>query len=134
MSTAVQTHSKVWLKRGREKSLLRKHPWVFSGAVERMQGEAGSGDTVEIVDAAGAFLAWAAYSPSSQIRARVWSFDREETIGAAFLRGRLQRAIESRRDLGLLGADGASQVVLRSNVATPRASAFVRELAAAFRG
>src|SRR5262245_21032390 len=111
MSTSVPTHSKVLLKRGREKSLLRKHPWVFSGAIERVQGEAGPGDTVEIVDASGAFLAWAAYSPASQIRARVWSFEREETIGAAFLRGRLERAIESRRRLGLLGADTACRLV-----------------------
>ena len=51
MSTAVPTHSKVWLKRGREKSLLRKHPWLFSGAIERVQGEPGPGETVEIVDA-----------------------------------------------------------------------------------
>ncbi len=119
MSTAVPTHSKLWLKRGREKSLLRKHPWIFSGAVERVQGEAGPGDTVEIVDAAGAFLAWAAYSPASQIRARVWSFQREETIGAAFLRGRLERAIESRRDLGLLGAEAACRLVFAESDGLP---------------
>ena len=119
MSTAVPTHSKVLLKRGREKSLLRKHPWVFSGAIERVQGEAGPGDTVEIVDASGAFLAWAAYSPASQIRARVWSFEPEETIGAAFLRGRLERAIESRRRLGLLGADTACRLVFAESDGLP---------------
>jgi 23S rRNA (cytosine1962-C5)-methyltransferase len=119
MSTAVPTHSKVWLKRGREKSLLRKHPWVFSGAIERVQGEAGPGDTVEIVDASGAFLAWAAYSPASQIRARVWSFEAEEAIGAAFLRGRLERAIELRRRLGLLAADTACRLVFAESDGLP---------------
>jgi 23S rRNA (cytosine1962-C5)-methyltransferase len=107
------------LKRGREKSLLRKHPWVFSGAIERVQGEPGAGDTVEIVDASGAFLAWAAYSPASQIRARVWSFVLEEAIGAAFLRGRLERAIESRRQLGLLGANTACRLVFAESDGLP---------------
>jgi 23S rRNA (cytosine1962-C5)-methyltransferase len=112
-------HSKVWLKRGREKSLLRKHPWVFSGAIERVQGEVGPGDTVEIVDASGAFLAWAAYSPASQIRARVWSFEAGEAIGAAFLRGRLERAIELRRRLGLLAADTACRLVFAESDGLP---------------
>ena len=115
----MPTHSKVWLKRGREKSLLRKHPWVFSGAIERVQGEPAPGDTVEIVDAAGAFLAWAAYSPASQIRARVWSFVPEETIDAAFLRGRLERAIESRRELGLVGTDTACRLVFAESDGLP---------------
>jgi len=119
MSTAVPTHSKVWLKRGREKSLRRKHPWVFSGAIERVQGEAGPGDTVEVVDASGAFLAWAAYSPASQIRARVWSFEPDVTIGAAFLRGRIERAIESRRRLGMLGADAACRLVFAESDGLP---------------
>jgi 23S rRNA (cytosine1962-C5)-methyltransferase len=115
----VPTHSKLWLKRGREKSLLRKHPWVFSGAIERVQGEPKPGDTVEIVDAAGAFLALAAYSPASQIRARVWSFEPEESIGAAFLRGRLERAIDSRRQLGLLGAEAACRLVFAESDGLP---------------
>ncbi|MGC1376330.1 MAG: 23S rRNA (cytosine(1962)-C(5))-methyltransferase RlmI, partial [Anaerolineales bacterium] len=66
------------LKPGREKSLLRRHPWVFSGAVERAEGNPGSGETIEVLDAKGHFVARAAYSPSSQIRARVWSFDPSE--------------------------------------------------------
>ena len=115
----MPTHSKVWLKRGREKSLLRKHPWVFSGAIERVQGEPEPGDTVELVDASGAFLAWAAYSPASQIRARVWSFVPEETIDAAFLRGRLERAIELRRRLGLLAADTACRLVFAESDGLP---------------
>ena len=66
---------KLILKPGREKSLLRRHPWVFSGAVERIEGSAESGDTVAIHANHGEFLGWAAYSPQSQIVARVWDFD-----------------------------------------------------------
>ena len=68
---------KIWLKPGREKSLRRRHPWVFSGAIARVEGEPASGATVEVVTEGGEFLARAAWSPISQIRARVWSFRRE---------------------------------------------------------
>ena len=66
------------LAKGREKSLLRRHPWVFSGAVARMEGKASLGETIDIVDHQGKWLARGAYSPASQIRARVWTFDKEE--------------------------------------------------------
>jgi 23S rRNA (cytosine1962-C5)-methyltransferase len=115
----VPTHAKLWLKRGREKSLLRKHPWVFSGAIERVQGEPSAGDTVEVLDVSGAFLAYAAYSPASQIRARTWSFAAAEAIDATFLRRRLERAIESRRRLGLLGADAACRLVFAESDGLP---------------
>jgi 23S rRNA (cytosine1962-C5)-methyltransferase len=62
------------LKPGREKSLLRRHPWVYSGAIASQAGDPNEGDTVAIQDSGGCFLAWGAYSPHSQIRARVWSW------------------------------------------------------------
>lgn len=73
------------LAKGREKSLLRRHPWVFSGAVARMEGKASLGETIDIVDHQGKWLARGAYSPASQIRARVWTFDPSESIDIAFL-------------------------------------------------
>ncbi len=73
----------VVLKPGREKSLRLRHPWVFSGAIERVEGTPGSGESVDVVAADGAWLARAAYSPSSQIRARVWTFA-DLTIDEAF--------------------------------------------------
>jgi 23S rRNA (cytosine1962-C5)-methyltransferase len=85
------------LKKGREKSLKRRHPWIFSGAVEKAAGKAG--DTVEVVDATKKFIARAAYSPKSQIRARVWTFDSGEEVDAAFFRGRLERALALREAL-----------------------------------
>ncbi len=87
------------LKKGREKSLKRRHPWVFSGAIERVTGKPASGETVEILDAAKKTLALAAYSPKSQIRARVWSFDAAEAIDAGFFRKRLQAALRLRAQL-----------------------------------
>jgi 23S rRNA (cytosine1962-C5)-methyltransferase len=87
------------LKPGREKSLLRRHPWVFSGAVARVEGDPATGDTVAVHAADGKFIAWAAYSPVSQIRARVWSWDETDSIDAGFLRARLRRALEARERL-----------------------------------
>ena len=80
------------LAKGREKSLLRRHPWVFSGAVARMEGKANLGETIDIVDHQGKWLARGAYSPASQIRARVWTFDKSESIDIDFFTRRLQQA------------------------------------------
>jgi 23S rRNA (cytosine1962-C5)-methyltransferase len=89
----------VVLKKGREKSLKRRHPWLFSGAIEKAIGKPGPGDTVEVRDASGQPLARAAYSPKSQIRARVWSFNLEEEIDVGFFRGRIERALALREAL-----------------------------------
>jgi 23S rRNA (cytosine1962-C5)-methyltransferase len=86
----------IELKRGREKSVKRRHPWLFSGAVERVRGEPKSGDTVEVRDASGQVLARAAYSPASQIRARVWTFNAGEEVDAEFFRSRIMRALALR--------------------------------------
>ena len=63
------------LRAGRDKSLKRRHPWIFSGAVERVDGAPASGETVLVKSAAGQPVAVAAWSPRSQIQARIWSFD-----------------------------------------------------------
>jgi len=88
----------IVLKRGREKSIKRRHPWLFSGAIERVHGKPAAGDTIE-VRAGSTVLALAAYSPKSQIRARVWSFDSAEEIGPQFLRARLALALALRESL-----------------------------------
>ncbi len=84
----------IRLRPGKEKSLLRGHPWIFDGAVAK--GSADSGETVRIESHEGAFLAWAAYSPKSRIRARVWSFDPAERIDADFFSARVRKAIQAR--------------------------------------
>ncbi len=99
--TKLPEKPRLILKEGREQSLLRRHPWIFSGAVQRLIGAPRMGETVEVYSAEGEFLAQAAYSPVSQIRARVWSFD-TQPVDAEFLRRRLERALEQRSALGLL--------------------------------
>ncbi len=92
--------SALILKPGREKSLLRRHPWVFAGAVAHLEREVAPGATVEVLSSEGEFLARAAYSPRSQIRARVWTFD-DEPVGEHFLRARIRSALDLRRRLNL---------------------------------
>ena len=85
------------LKPGRERSLKRRHPWVFSGAVEEIVGNPRNGETVRVCGADGKFLAWAAYSPASQIRARVWTFDEADVPGPKLLDRRVDAALARRR-------------------------------------
>ena len=99
------------LKSGRERSVLRRHPWIFSGAVEDIVGSPHTGDTVQVRATDGRFLAWAAYSPASQIRARAWSFEEaqvpgpellDQKVGAALSRRRAEIAAESGNALRLV--------------------------------
>ena len=92
------------LKPGKEKSLKRRHPWVYSQGIAAIKGmpdksEPASGQTVKVLAADSSFLAWAAYSPQSQIRARVWSFEAEAKIDAAWLHAQLDAAIQRRAHL-----------------------------------
>lgn len=85
----------IRLREGKEKSLLRRHPWIFESAIAR--GGADAGETVRVEAADGRFLAWAAFSPASRIRARAWSFDEGQRIDAAFLHDQLAQAIAARQ-------------------------------------
>ena len=89
--------NKLLLKKGRERSLKRRHPWIFSGAVEKAGGKPG--ETLEVRDSSGQALALAAYSPQSQIRARVWSFDASVSINEDFFKEKIKRALRLREQL-----------------------------------
>lgn len=89
----------VTLKPQREKSLLRRHPWIFTGAVAQIQGSPQTGETVEVASSQGELLGRGAYSPHSQIVVRMWSFDPAEEISSTFFRTRLQRGIAGRQAL-----------------------------------
>jgi 23S rRNA (cytosine1962-C5)-methyltransferase len=84
----------ICLREGKERSLLRRHPWIFESAIAR--GGADAGETVRVESSEGRFLAWAAFSPASKIRARVWSFDEGQRIDAAFFAAACQVAIQAR--------------------------------------
>jgi len=87
------------LKHGREKSLKRRHPWIFSGALEKVEGSPESGETILVRSHDGKPLALAAWSPQSQIRARVWSFDTAASIDRAFFEERIRKAVALRAAL-----------------------------------
>jgi len=87
---------RVTLKPGRDKSLRQRHPWIFAGAIDRVDTEPESGQSVAIHSADGTRLAIAAWSPTSQIRARVWAFDAGVEVDASFLRARIARSVAAR--------------------------------------
>ncbi len=89
----------IRLAPGKERSVLRRHPWIFSGAIAAVDGAAAPGETAAVVSAAGTPLGWGAYSPQSQIRVRMWSFDPSVEVSPELLRGRLQQALVARRAL-----------------------------------
>jgi len=93
----------IQLREGKERSLLRRHPWVFEGGIAK--GKADSGELVKVQAHDGSFLAWGAYSPSSMIRVRAWSFDETERIDSSFFERRIQRAVAMRARLPI-ASDG----------------------------
>ncbi len=92
-----RTEPALVLKPGKEKSLLRRHPWIYATAVAQVTGRPESGETVRVLGADGRFLARAAYSPASAIRARAWTFDADEPVDAALIAARVRAAV-ARRD------------------------------------
>ncbi|MEW6098867.1 MAG: class I SAM-dependent methyltransferase [Pseudomonadota bacterium] len=97
----------ITLREGKERSLLRQHPWVFQGSIDK--GKADPGETVRVVAHDGRFLAWAAYSPTSMIRVRAWSFEEAERIDAAFFERRLRAALAARARMPI-ASDGVRLV------------------------
>jgi len=97
----------IRLREGKERSLLRHHPWVFQGSIER--GKADPGETVRVESAEGQFLCWGAFSPSSMIRVRAWTFDEAERVDHAFFKRRIARALALRARLPI-ASDGVRLV------------------------
>lgn len=86
----------------RDRSLQRRHPWIFSGAVDQVNGSPGPGETVLVRGADGAPIGWAAFSPESQIRARMWNFEPDEAVTPEFVAAQVTTAASRRA--GLLGS------------------------------
>jgi 23S rRNA (cytosine1962-C5)-methyltransferase len=87
----------IKVREGKERSLRRRHPWVFQGSIAK--GQADAGETVRVESHEGEFLAWASFSPTSMIRARAWSFEEGERIDHAFFKRRIQAALDLRARL-----------------------------------
>ena len=97
--TATPGIKKLFLIPGREKSVLRQHPWIFSGGVDRVEGDPIMGEDVLVCSHAGEPLAIGAYSPLSQMRDKIWAFNPNVKIDQAFFDQRVQSAFESRKSL-----------------------------------
>jgi 23S rRNA (cytosine1962-C5)-methyltransferase len=88
----------IRLKPGQEKSVLNRHPWVFTGAIAGTRGRRPEGgEIVDVVDADGAFLARGYYNPASQIAVRLLTWDADEPIDDAFWQRRLEASLARRR-------------------------------------
>jgi 23S rRNA (cytosine1962-C5)-methyltransferase len=107
------------LARGRERSVRRHHPWIFSGSVAEVHGNPQPGDTVEVTDHEGAWLARAAYSPQSKIRARIWTWDPERRVDEEFVRQRIDQAVSARQGLPESGACDAYREVFAESDGFP---------------
>lgn len=101
----------IKIKKGSEDFLHRHHPWIFSGAVKEPSGPVRNGETVTVISSQGRWLASGAYSPHSQIRVRVWSFEQDEDITEQFFRERLARALQIRAPLLAGGSLTACRLV-----------------------
>jgi 23S rRNA (cytosine1962-C5)-methyltransferase len=110
-STDHRLRAKVALKRGREKPVLNRHPWIFSGAIKNIEGECTDGDIVTVVDSRGNFLAQGYLNRRSQITVRLLSWIEEETIDRSFFRHRLEQAIAIRQPLEENPATSAYRMV-----------------------
>jgi 23S rRNA (cytosine1962-C5)-methyltransferase len=108
----------IVLKPGREKSLLRRHPWIFSGAVQQVGGDVVPGGTLELLSSNWQLLARAAYSPHSQIRARVWTFEDEE-VDKEFFRRRVRSALAARQMLNVERHSNASRLIYAESDGIP---------------
>ena len=91
----------IRLKEGRERSIKKQHPWIFSGAIKEIIGNPDIGDTVQIVEFNNTPLAVAAFSPHSQIAARVWTFDSSQKIDKNFIKEKIEQALIFRKKINL---------------------------------
>jgi 23S rRNA (cytosine1962-C5)-methyltransferase len=109
----------IRLKAGRERPLKRRHPWIFSGAIESVHGDPAAAESVDVFSSQGEWFATAAYSPHSQIRGRVLSWDRDQEIGPEFIRARIDQALRNRVPWQKLGESNAWREVFSESDGMP---------------
>ena len=108
----------ITLKPGLEKSLLRRHPWIFSFAIQSVEGNAASGKTVDLLSFNRQFLARASYSPNSQIRARAWTFE-DEPVDKEFFRRKIRAAIVQRSTFQVSGSSNGCRLIYAESDGIP---------------
>jgi 23S rRNA (cytosine1962-C5)-methyltransferase len=102
---------RVYVQTGRAKPFFGRHPWVFAGAIDRVEGEPADGSEVDLLAPGGAFIARGLYNGRSKVRVRLYTWREGEALDDDFLRSRLRDAVALRRDLGLMQPDGACRLV-----------------------
>ena len=102
---------RIHLLPGREKALCRRHPWIFDGAVKEKNAQIAAGETVLVCDSKDEPLAVGAWSPASQLRIRVWSFDPQEKIDKDFFRRRIAAAVDYRKTIGVLEDNSGCRLI-----------------------
>lgn len=110
---------KITLNKGRESSVLRRHPWIFSGAVKKVEGNAVDGQTVEVFTYDNQWLARGSYSSKSQIRVRLLSYNLDEHIDRAFFRKKIEQAIGLRNSIPGLNLSNAYRLVFGESDGLP---------------
>ena len=111
--------AKIYLQPGREKSLLRRHPWVFEGAVATVKGRCRMGDTVDVYSSDDKWLGRGAFSPNSQIRVRIWTFDKNESIDNAFFCRRIESAWQLRQQIMARASSNACRLIAAESDGLP---------------
>ncbi len=101
--------NQIILKKGKEKAILQRHPWLFSGAISKVIGNPKNGEPIEVLSDSNQFLGIASFSEYSQIRARMWSFEREE-IDLAFFKEKIRLAISRREKYRKFSNDNAWRI------------------------
>jgi len=92
---------RVVLRAGKERSLIHRHPWIYPGSIARVEGQPGTGDLVRVESSDGTVLGWGAFSPSSTLRVRMWSFAENEYPDDDWLHDRLAQAVARRAGLAV---------------------------------
>ena len=109
----------IHLKHGKDKPVRQRHPWIFSGAIARVEGQPAAGDLVDVVDVRGRWLARGYYNARSQIVVRLLTWDQDETVDADFWRGRLSQAVQARASLAADAATDAYRLVYAESDGVP---------------
>lgn len=101
----------VILKKGKEKAVLHCHPWVFSGAIEKVKGKPENGDVVKLIDAKGAFLAYGFYNDQSRVALRLLEWDEAAEINEQWFKAKVAAAVESRNNILVDGVTNTCRLI-----------------------
>jgi len=111
--------SSVFLKKSADSFIKRKHPWIFSGAIEKVEGNPANGETIQIFSSNKTLVGVGSYSPSSQIQVRVWSFNPEEKIDKDFFRKKFLAASQFRKRIVDTSQTNAYRIINSENDGLP---------------